>query len=134
SEGFRGALPFLRRLQKKSYRAGNRFLVKRYQRPVRCPSCAGARLRSEARWVHVLGDNIVDVARRTVSEARVWVERAAASLAGEKRALAAPILKELLSRLLYLERVDLGYLTLDRLARTLSGGEAQRIELSNALG
>ena len=134
TEGFRGALPFLRRLQKKSYRAGNRFLVKRYQRPARCPACAGARLRAEARWVHVLGDNIVDVARRTVSETRLWVERAAESLAGEKRALAAPILKELRSRLLYLERVDLGYLTLDRLARTLSGGEAQRIELSNALG
>jgi excinuclease ABC subunit A len=49
TEGFRGALPFLRRLQKKSYRAGNRFLVKRYQRPVRCPVCAGARLRPEAR-------------------------------------------------------------------------------------
>jgi len=134
TEGFRGALPFLRRLQRKSYRAGNRFLVKRYQRPSRCPSCAGARLRPEARWVQVLGANIVEVARSTVSEARAWVERAGESLEGERRALAAPILKELLSRLAYLERVDLGYLTLDRLARTLSGGEAQRIELSNALG
>jgi excinuclease ABC subunit A len=134
TEGFRGALPFLRRLQRKSYRAGNRFLVKRYQRPARCPSCAGARLRPEARWVRVLDVSIVEVARSTVSEARAWVEKAAASLEGEKRALAAPIVKELLSRLAYLERVDLGYLTLDRLARTLSGGEAQRIELSNALG
>jgi excinuclease ABC subunit A len=134
TEGFRGAFPFLKRLQQKSYKAGNRFLVKRYQRPVRCADCGGARLRPEARWVRLAGASIVDVNRMTVAAALEWVEGLGASLAGERRALAASILDELLGRLRYLRRVDLGYLTLDRLARTLSGGEAQRIELANALG
>ena len=134
TEGFRGALPFLRRLQQKSYKAGNRFLVKRYQRAVRCAACDGSRLRPEARWVRLGGAGIVEVNRMTVAAARAWVEELAAGLSGERRAAAAPIVVELRSRLEYLERVDLGYLTLDRLARTLSGGEAQRIELANALG
>jgi len=134
TEGFRGAIPFLRRLQQKSYKAGNRFLVKRYQRAVRCAACDGARLRPEARWVRLGGATIVDVNRMTVAAARAWVEGLGGALSGERRATAASILGELLSRLRYLERVDLGYLTLDRLARTLSGGEAQRIELASALG
>jgi len=134
TEGFRGAIPFLERLQRKSYRAGNRFLIKRYQVPVRCEQCDGARIRAEARWVQVAGTTLPEVTRRTVSQARAWVESLAASLEGERAQLAASILGELVSRFAYLERVDLGYLTLDRLARTLSGGEAQRIELANALG
>jgi excinuclease ABC subunit A len=134
AEGLRGAIPFLERLQRKSYKAGNRFLVKRYQRPVRCRACEGSRLRPEARNVRIDGDNIVEVSRMPVSETLGWVERVDAMLEGESRQQAEPILGELLSRLRYLERVDLGYLTLDRLSRSLSGGEMQRIELANALG
>jgi excinuclease ABC subunit A len=134
AEGLRGAIPFLERLQKKSYKAGNRFLVKRYQRPVRCRQCLGSRLRPEARSVRIDGVNIVAVSRLPVSETLPWLEKVADQLDGEARQQAAPILEELLSRLRYLDRVDLGYLTLDRLSRTLSGGEMQRIELANALG
>jgi excinuclease ABC subunit A len=131
---FRGVLAFLRRLQGKSYEAGNRFLVKRYQTAVRCADCDGSRLRAEARAVHVAGASIVEVARMSVREARAWVGGLESALTPERRAISASILAELRSRLRYLERVDLGYLTLDRLSRTLSGGEAQRIELANALG
>ncbi len=130
--GFKGVMPFLRRLQEKSYKAGNRFVVKRYQRAERCGTCAGARLRPEALAVRIEGRSIADCAALTVRDLLALVE--SLPLAGERREIAATILRELVARLSFLVRVDLGYLTLDRLARTLSGGEAQRIELANALG
>ncbi len=131
-EGFRGAIPFLERLQKKSYKAGNRFIVKRYQTALPCSSCHGARLRPEALQVRLGGEDIAAVARRTVSEALRFVR--ALEFTAREREIAGPVLHEVESRLVFLERVDLHYLTLDRLTRTLSGGEAQRIELANALG
>jgi len=129
---FRGVIPFLERLQQKSYKAGNRFVVKRYQVPRPCAACGGARLRPEALRVTLGEKNIAQVCA-------LGVGAAAGFLAGLRfgetdRAIAGPALVELESRLRFLLRVDLGYLTLDRLTRTLSGGEAQRIELANALG
>ena len=130
--GFRGVMPFLQRLQQKAYKAANRFIVKRYQRASRCRDCGGARLRPEALVVKIDGKSIADAAHMTLGQLLVWLE--GLDLSPSRREIAASILDEALSRLRYLVRVDLGYLTLDRLARTLSGGEAQRIELSNALG
>jgi excinuclease ABC subunit A len=130
--GFKGVMPFLRRLQQKAYKAGNRFIVKRYQRAVRCPDCAGARLRPEALSVRLEGRNIAQCAALTLGELLVFLD--GLEWTRERGEIAATILAELRSRLRYLVRVDLAYLTLDRLARTLSGGEAQRIELANALG
>jgi excinuclease ABC subunit A len=130
--GFKGVMPFLRRLQQKSYKAGNRFIVKRYQRAVRCPACRGARLRPEALHVRLGGKTIAECAALTLGELAIFLDGLA--LTGEKRAIAASILGELTARVRFLVRVDLAYLTLDRLARTLSGGETQRIELANALG
>ncbi len=130
--GFRGVLPFLARLQQKAYKAANRFIVKRYQRAVQCATCHGARLRPEALNVRVGGRTIAEASWLTLAELLVFLE--GLPLGREQREIAASILTELLSRLRYLVRVDLGYLTLARLARTLSGGEAQRIELANALG
>jgi excinuclease ABC subunit A len=131
-EGFRGAIPFLERLQKKSYKASNRFIVKRYQTALPCESCHGARLRPEALRVKIAGEDIAAVARKTVSEALRFLR--GLEFGPREREIAGPVLPELESRLGFLERVDLHYLTLDRLTRTLSGGEAQRIELANALG
>jgi excinuclease ABC subunit A len=131
-EGFRGAIPFLQRLQQKSYKAGNRFIVKRYQTPLPCADCKGARLRPEALRVRVGGRSIAEVSALSVAEAAGFL--AALGFGPEGRTIAGPVLNELESRLRFLLRVDLGYLTLDRLTRTLSGGEAQRIELANALG
>jgi excinuclease ABC subunit A len=132
AKDFRGVIPFLERLQKKSYKAGNRFIVKRYQQPRACESCHGARLRPEALAVTLGGRSIAELCALPVAEAA----RAMDSLELDERGkvIAAVPLAEVRSRLRFLLRVDLGYLTLDRLTRTLSGGEAQRIELANALG
>ena len=130
--GFRGAIPFLERLQQKSYKAGNRFVVKRYQVPRRCGGCGGARLRPEALRVRLGGRSIAEVSALPIAQAAAFL--AGLSFGEQERRIAGPALVELESRLRFLLRVDLGYLTLDRMARTLSGGEAQRIELANALG
>ncbi len=131
-EGFRGAIPFLQRLQAKSYKAGNRFIVKRYQSSLPCATCGGRRLRAEALRVRLGGRSIADLCALTVAEAAGFLSGLA--FTGGERTVAGPVLVELESRLRFLLRVDLGYLTLDRMTRTLSGGEAQRIELANALG
>jgi excinuclease ABC subunit A len=131
-EGFRGAIPFLERLQKKSYQAGSRFLVKRYQSALPCTACGGARLRREALAVTLGGRSIAEVNADTVGGCAAFLR--GLGLGEREREIAGPVLAELESRLAFLERVDLHYLTLDRVTRSLSGGEAQRIELANALG
>jgi excinuclease ABC subunit A len=131
-KGFRGAVPFLERLQQKSYKAGNRFVVKRYQVPLPCGACGGTRLRPEALRVRVGGRTIAETVALTVGGVAAFLE--GLHFGERERKIAGPALVELMARLSFLGRVDLGYLTLDRLTRTLSGGEAQRIELANALG
>lgn len=131
-DSFRGAIPFLERLQKKSYKAGNRFIVKRYQTALLCHACHGSRLRPEALAVRLGGLSIAEVTAQPIAAVAPFV--AGLEFGEQGRAIAGPVLVELESRLRFLLRVDLGYLTLDRLTRTLSGGEAQRIELANALG
>ena len=132
SKDFRGAIPFLERLQQKSYKAGNRFIVKRYQVPRPCSGCAGKRLRPEALGVKLGGKTIAEVCALPVGETARFVE--SLEFGESQKAIAGVAMGELQARLRFLLRVDLGYLTLDRLTRTLSGGEAQRIELANALG
>src|SRR5262249_52637055 len=109
-EGFRGAIPFLERLQKKSYKAGNRFIVKRYQTALPCGACRGARLRPEALLVRVAGEDIAAVARKTVSEALRFVR--GLTFTPREAEIAGPVIPELEGRLGFLERVDLHYLTL----------------------
>jgi excinuclease ABC subunit A len=129
---FRGAIPFLERRKQKSYKAGNRFLVKRYQKGVRCSACEGRRLRPEALAVTLGELDIAALCALTTAEVLATVE--GLELTPREREIAAPVLAEIGSRLRYLVRVGLDYLTLDRPTRTLSSGEAQRIELANALG
>ena len=130
--GFRGVIPFLERLREKSYKTSARFLVKRYQESVLCGTCGGARLKPEALEVRLMGRSIAALLAMTVGELRAFVD--ALALPATEEQVAAPILAELRGRLAYLGEVGLDYLTLDRPSRTLSGGEAQRIELANALG
>ncbi len=131
-EGFRGVIPFLERRREKSYKIGNRFLIKKYQAALPCTDCGGTRLRPEARAVRLGGRTIAEVGAMTVAEAAHWL--AGLEFGETGREIAGPVLAGVGSRLRFLERVDVGYLTLDRATRTLSGGEAQRIELANALG
>jgi excinuclease ABC subunit A len=97
-----------------------------------CPDCHGARLNPASRGVTFEAQSISDIARRSVSETREWVE--ALALKGRDADIARDVVVEIRSRLEFLEDVGLGYLTLDRAAPTLSGGEAQRIRLAAQLG
>src|SRR6184192_1224294 len=129
---FLGMLPFLERLEAKRYKQYIRVFLRQYQLAKTCPACGGARLKSEALAVRVDGKSIAEVAALTAGGVRDWV--AGLELPPFARAVAVHILAELTARLSFVNDVGLGYLTLDRLTRTLSGGEAQRIALSNALG
>ncbi|MEL4179626.1 excinuclease ABC subunit UvrA [Roseateles sp. PN1] len=97
-----------------------------------CPDCCGARLNPSARAVTFEGQAISDVAAWSVGAARAWVQ--SLELLGRDADIARDVLSEIKGRLEFLEEVGLGYLTLDRAAPTLSGGEAQRIRLAAQLG
>jgi len=130
--GFRGVFPFLERLKEKAYKSSNRFLVKRYQESVLCQTCGGMRLKPEALDVRIGTRNVAEISAMTVGQLRHFM--ATLKLDPVRSAVAAPILAELRGRLEYLGETGLDYLTLDRPSKTLSGGEAQRIDLANALG
>jgi excinuclease ABC subunit A len=99
-----------------------------------CPDCDGARLNTAARAVTFDGRGIDAVARLSVRQARAWIEAMAPALTGREADIARDVVAEIKSRLTFLESVGLGYLTLDRAAPTLSGGEAPRIRLAAQLG
>jgi excinuclease ABC subunit A len=128
-EGIRG---FFRWLERKKYKVHVRVFLSRYRGYLTCPDCGGARLRREARDVRVAGRTIDQVSSFTVREAQPFF--ATLSLSEKETAIADKILKEIKRRLGFLRDVGLDYLTLDRLSSTLSGGEAQRINLATSLG
>ncbi len=129
---FQGVFPFLRALERKRYKQYIRVFLRQYQLAKRCPACRGARLRPEALAVHVAGASIGEIAQLTADGLAGWLDRLAVS--SHEHAVAATILRELHDRVDFLRDVGVGYLSLDRQTRTLSGGEAQRIALANALG
>src|SRR5882724_4897495 len=129
---FLGMLPFLQRLEVKRYKQYIRVFLRQYQLAKVCPACGGARLKPEALAVRVGGRTIADVTALSAGALRDWI--GALELTPFQRSVAVHILAELAARISFVNDVGLGYLTLDRLTRTLSGGEAQRIALSNALG
>jgi excinuclease ABC subunit A len=129
---FLGMFPFLERLEAKRYKQYIRVFLRQYQLAKTCPACGGARLKPEALAVRMGDRTIAAAAALTAGALREWLEGLA--LTPFRRAVADHILAELTARLSFVTDVGLGYLTLDRLTRTLSGGEAQRIALSNALG
>src|SRR5690606_27513318 len=104
----------------------------KYFRAIACASCGGSRLRPESRSVLVGGKSITEVTSMTVGEAAAQMRNL--SLPGARAQIAVEVLKEIRARLSFLLDVGLDYLTLDRTASTLSGGEAQRIRLASQLG
>ena len=111
--------------------------IERYMAPVACPECGGQRLKPKALAVKIDGLHIVDVTRMDIAAAQRWADRLASRrspLNARERTIAAQILKEIRARLTFLVDVGLEYLTLDRAAGSLSGGEAQRIRLATQIG
>ena len=128
-DGIRG---FFRWLERKKYKVHVRVFLSRYRGYLTCPDCGGARLRREARDVQVDGRTIDKVSALTVREAQTFF--ANLKLTEKEETIAEKVLKEIRRRLSFLSDVGLDYLTLDRLSSTLSGGEAQRINLATSLG
>ncbi len=127
--GIRG---FFKWLERKKYKVHVRVFLSRYRGYLTCTDCGGARLRREARDVQVSGRTIDRVAALTVREAQAFF--GTLQLSEKERSIAEKVLKEIQRRLSFLSDVGLDYLTLDRLSSTLSGGEAQRINLATSLG
>ena len=140
---FEGVIPNLERRYQKTESDYVRHEIERYMSARPCQSCQGKRLRPEALAVQVCGINIVDVTSMSISEGLIWVseidpminpETINVTLTERERTIGAQILKEIEGRLKFLDNIGLGYLTMDRTARTLSGGEAQRVRLATQIG
>jgi excinuclease ABC subunit A len=130
--GYGGIRGFFRWLERKKYKVHVRVFLSRYRGYLTCPDCGGTRLRREARDVRVGGLTIDRVSALTVRDAQGFFT--ALDLSDTDAAIADKVLKEIRRRLGFLGDVGLDYLTLDRLSSTLSGGEAQRINLATSLG
>ncbi|HKT89966.1 MAG TPA: hypothetical protein VJQ59_16095, partial [Candidatus Sulfotelmatobacter sp.] len=129
---FMGVRGFFAHLERKKYKLHVRVFLSRYRGYSVCPDCNGARLRMEARQVKIDGKNLCEVCSLTVEDALKFFEKL--QLTEEQAAIAEKLLEEIRERLRFLNDVGLDYLTLDRLSSTLSGGEAQRIQLATSLG
>ena len=119
-------------LERKKYRMHVRVFLSRYRGYAPCPDCHGARLRKEALQVRVADKSIAEVVAMSLEQARGFFD--GLRLEREQAAIAEKVLVEIRQRVRFLNEVGLDYLTLDRLASTLSGGEAQRIQLATSLG
>jgi excinuclease ABC subunit A len=129
---FPGIKGFFAHLERKKYKLHVRVFLSRYRGYALCPACNGTRLRPQARTVRIAGRNISEVTAMSVEDAAAFF--AGLDLTAAQQEIAGEVLREIRERLKFLVEVGLEYLTLDRLASTLSGGEAQRIQLATSLG
>jgi excinuclease ABC subunit A len=132
SAGFSGVKGFFAWLERKKYKLYIRAFLSRYRGYAICPECGGTRLRAEARAVKVRDKSITEVCAMSVTQARAFF--ADLDLSEAQTKIADKVLEEVRDRLRFLDEVGLEYLTLMRLTSTLSGGEAQRIQLATSLG
>ena len=132
NEYFHGLNEFFQYIESERRKIQYRVMKARYTGKTTCPECGGSRLRKEALYVRIGGKNIADIVKMTVDELIEFFD--GLKLDEHDAKTAHRILVEISNRLQYLSDVGLGYLTLDRLSSTLSGGESQRINLSTSLG
>ena len=130
--GYGGIRGFFAALEQKKYKVHVRVFLSRYRGYRACADCGGTRLRREARDVRIRGRTIDEIAGFTVGAARRFFEDL--TLLAKETAIAERVIREIRRRVGFLSGVGLDYLTLDRLSSTLSGGEAQRINLATSLG
>jgi excinuclease ABC subunit A len=131
-DSFEGINDFFEYMEGKRYKLHVRVLLSRYRTPYTCPSCRGSRLKPQVRYVKIAGRDIHDLSELTIDAAASWIGSLA--LRPFEETIAHDILRQLNAKLRFLRRVGLGYLTLSRQTKTLSGGEAQRVCLANQLG
>ncbi|MFO8014539.1 MAG: excinuclease ABC subunit UvrA [Phycisphaerae bacterium] len=131
-EDWPGIRGFFDWLETKRYKVHVRVMIARYRGYYTCPACEGKRLKAQALNVRVGGATIADLCFMAVADLRAWFDALTLPPGDEEKV--AVVLREIRARLAYLDDVGLEYLTLDRQTRTLSGGEAQRINLASALG
>ena len=129
---FPGVHGFFQLLERKKYKLHVRVMLSKYRGYALCPDCKGQRLRAEARAVRIAGKNICEAAAFTIRAANEFF--GSVQLNPVQQEIAGSILTEIQQRLHFLDAVGLDYITLDRLASTLSGGESQRIQLATSLG
>jgi excinuclease ABC subunit A len=131
-EDFDGVNGFFKVVERKAYKIYYRVLLSRYRGYTQCPVCSGARLRKAALNVKIAGTTISEVVAMTITGANKFFSTV--RFTPYEREIAKRILEEIRKRLTFLQEVGIGYLTLDRLSSTLSGGESQRINLATSLG
>mgnify|MGYP006136321075 CR=1 FL=1 len=129
---FKGINKFFKKLEAKSYKIQYRVMLSRYRGKTLCGDCRGTRLRKDANYVKIAGKSITDIVLSPVNELGQFFE--GLSLDENQSKIASRLLLEIKNRIQYLNNVGLGYLTLNRLSATLSGGESQRINLATSLG
>jgi excinuclease ABC subunit A len=131
-KGFDGIDKFFKHLEEKTYKMGIRILLSKYRGYTTCPACKGSRLRREAMQVMIDERSIHDIVSMSIERALTFFKLL--TLSDYDKEVAQRIYDEIFKRLTFLNEVGLGYLTLDRLSSTLSGGETQRINLATSLG
>lgn len=129
---FEGLNAFFKYLEEQTYKIQYRVMLSRYRGKTTCPDCNGTRLRKDASYVKVAGYSIVDIVLMPIKESLELFKHI--KLNDYDKQVAKRILIEITNRLQFLDDVGLGYLTLNRLSNTLSGGESQRINLATSLG
>ncbi len=133
NEYFKGLNEFFQVLEKEQYKKLQyRVILSRYKGKTVCPECRGLRLRKESEYVLIDGKNIQQVVQMPIKNLQPWFQQL--PLTETEQLTAAPLLKEIASRLQFMEDVGLNYLTLNRMSNSLSGGESQRINLAKSLG
>lgn len=129
---FEGLNDFFKHIQAQTHKIQYRVMLSRYRGRTACPDCKGSRLRKDASYVKVNGKSITDLVLMPITQSQQFFENLQLSEHDQK--VADRLVTEVTNRLGYLNRVGLGYLTLNRLSNTLSGGESQRINLATSLG
>jgi len=129
---FNGINGFFKYLERKSYKMHVRVFLSKYRSAFDCDVCAGSRLKKEALWVRIGGKNISELSGLSINKLKTFLDKLI--FTDYESQIAEEILKQINSRVSFLVKVGLGYLTLSRLAKTLSGGEAQRVNLACQLG
>ncbi len=132
NEYFHGLNRFFKHLEEKSYKIQYRVMLSRYRGKTTCPECKGSRLKKEAGYVKVAGKSLQEIVLIPVTELKTFFDNL--ELNKHETEIAKRLLIEIRNRLEFLYDVGLGYLTLNRLSSTLSGGESQRINLATSLG